>query len=49
MLDLCERGAQGLAAPQGAASAVPLMAAASAPDERRVLVKVLSFMLISCE
>ena len=33
-----ERAAQGLAAPQGAAIAAPLMAAASAPEEIRVLV-----------
>lgn len=33
---ICERAAQGFAAPHGAAIAAPLMAAASAPDEIRV-------------
>jgi len=33
-----ERAAQGLAAPQGAATATPLMAAASAPEDNNVLV-----------
>jgi hypothetical protein len=46
LLDLYDRAAQGLAAPQGAASAAPLMAAASAPEERRVFARVLRFMVV---
>lgn len=42
-----ERAAQGLAAPQGAAMAAPLMAAASAPEEIRDFAIVLSFMVLS--
>lgn len=42
---LCERAAQGLAAPHGAARAAPLMAAASAPEEIRVLARVSNFMV----
>lgn len=51
MLDLCERAAQGLAAPHGAASAVPLMAAANAPEEIRVFARVSNFMvfLLGCQ
>jgi hypothetical protein len=46
---LAERAAQGLAAPQGAAMAAPLMAAASAPEEIRDFAIVLSFMVLSLE
>jgi hypothetical protein len=41
---LCERAAQGLLAPQGAAMAAPLIAATSAPEEIRVFAIVLSCM-----
>jgi len=34
--DILDRAAQGLAAPQGAAIAAPLMTAANAPEESRV-------------
>jgi len=44
---LRERAAQGLAAPQGAASAAPLMAAASAPEEIRDFARVSNFMVLS--
>ncbi len=44
---LCERAAQGLAAPQGVAMAAPLMAAASAPEETRVFAILLKFMSFS--
>jgi hypothetical protein len=40
-----ERAAHGLAAPQGAAIAAPLIAAASAPDEIRVLAILLNFII----
>ncbi|WP_190274067.1 hypothetical protein [Gallionella capsiferriformans] len=42
---ILERAAQGLAAPQGAAIAAPLITAASAPDEIRVLAILLNFII----
>lgn len=44
---ILERAAQGLAAPQGAAIAAPLITAASAPEEIRVLAILLSFIFFS--
>jgi hypothetical protein len=49
LLVLCERAAQGLAAPQGAARAALLMAAASAPEEIRVFARVSNFMVVLLE
>jgi hypothetical protein len=46
LLALCERAAQGLVAPHGAASAAPLIAAASAPEEIRVFASVSNFMVV---
>jgi hypothetical protein len=46
---ILERAAQGFAAPQGAAIAAPLMAAASALDEIRVFAIWLSFMKFSLD